>query len=193
MWKWIKALNPFAVQLRNTEARLEFARVLLAQAEIELADKAFYVREFAAVSQERDGLKAEIAAIIEATEQDGCDTALEAVKQLREHTDTIEWREAYSDDAFKAMNTELAALRERASVPVGFELDVTADELTAKLWGFFDADKMSNEILDLCRKRIRPVYECRECERRSNMIPQIIADVTAAAAAAARAALEANP
>lgn len=118
MWKWIKALNPFAVQLRNTKARLEFARVLLAQAEIELADKAFYVREFAAVSAERDALKAEIKTIIEATEQDGCDTALEAVKQLRDYTDTIEWREAYSDDAFEALNAELAALRERASVPV---------------------------------------------------------------------------
>lgn len=72
MWKWIKALNPFAAELKNTKGLLDFARVLLnealaqlAQAEIELADKAFYVREFAAVSQERDALKAELAALRE--------------------------------------------------------------------------------------------------------------------------------
>lgn len=68
MWKWIKNLNPFAAELKNTKGLLEFARVALnealaqlAQAEIELADKAFYVREFAAVSQERDALKVELA------------------------------------------------------------------------------------------------------------------------------------
>jgi len=46
--------------VRLSEA-LNTAMAQLAQAEIELADKAFYVREFASVSQERDELKAELA------------------------------------------------------------------------------------------------------------------------------------
>ena len=94
----------------------------------------------------------------------------------------------------KLMNLQLAkkllaALRPWMHTPVGWTLDVTAEELRNKLWGFFDADKLSKEVLDLCRSRIRPVYECKECARRRNVIPQIIADVTAAADAA-RAALE---
>jgi len=51
------------------------------------------------------------------------------------------------------------------SAPVGVELDVTADELAAKMWGFFGAQVMAPQILDLFRSRIRPVYECKECAR----------------------------
>ena len=120
---WLLSLAVSGVESAVTDLRDQ-----LAAADLDLADKAFYVREFAAVSAERDALKAELAAIIEATEQDGCDTALDAVKQLRAHTDTIKWREAYSDDAFKALHAELAALRERASVPVPEGLP-TAEEL----------------------------------------------------------------
>lgn len=60
MWKWIKALNPFESDNYAPWMREEIAalRAELDAAEIELADKAFYVREFAAVSAERDALKA---------------------------------------------------------------------------------------------------------------------------------------
>lgn len=69
------------------------------------------------------------AVLASETEQDGCDTALDAVKQLREQTDTLEWREAYSDDAFKALNAELDALRQRASVPVKVRVSCSDDDL----------------------------------------------------------------
>jgi hypothetical protein len=135
MWKWIKALNPFAVQLRNAEARLEFARVLLAQAEIELADKAFYVREFAAVSAERDALKAEIAQHIawqEAMVMDIAHVRAERdafrakLQRVTDHKQTI-------TEGYKA---EIAALRERASVPVKVR------------WGgdTYDYDRLAEEL-----------------------------------------------
>ena len=133
MWKCIKALNPFAVELRNTEARLEFARVLLAQAEIELADKVFYVREFAAVSAERDALKAEnlrLAGLYGleyaktvTVERDALKTQLQ---RATDHNRTI-------TEGYKA---EIAALRERASVPV-----------KVRWWGdTYDYDRLAEEL-----------------------------------------------
>jgi hypothetical protein len=56
------------------------------------------------------------------------------------------------------VKAELAALRD----PAGWELDVTADviEVIARS---SSRRTRAQEILDLCRSRIRPVYECKEC------------------------------
>lgn len=48
--------------------------------------------------------------------------------------------------------------------PVGWELDVTSEEMYDK-WNDFtcDEDRSFQAVLDLCRSRIRPVMECKEC------------------------------
>ena len=81
-------------------------------------------------------------------------------------------------------------IRYRVAVPpVGWTLDVTAEELRNKLWGFFDADKLSKEVLDLCRSRIRPAFECEKCARRKEL-GRVDNEDLAARINAARAALE---
>jgi len=58
-------------------------------------------------------------------------------------------------------------------VPVGWEFDVTAEELAAKMWGFFDAEDMASKILDHCRSRIKPIYECKECANKEAEIDRV--------------------
>jgi hypothetical protein len=214
MWKWIKALNPFAVQLRNTEARLEFARVLLAQAEIELADKAFYVREFAAVSAERDALR-EQASVPQPSSNTGqlppADQVEALARVLREastgnknnqpaagiwikearaaiaHLNTrpeglptaeqlkaahMQYAQDYeagkNDGSLCASDFALDYLRPWLRDPVGFELDVHPDQLELYKWvtepdgGY---EYAAQQAIDLCRSRIRPVFECKECAK----------------------------
>lgn len=92
----------------------------LAQAEIELADKAFYVREFAAVSQERDDLKAQLSAppVGDHPHSDADAIAARAVAELEANgiaglTTHMAVRRvvAITTEAAKA---EIADLRERA-------------------------------------------------------------------------------
>lgn len=64
----------------------------------------------------------------------------------------------------------LVALRPYLHTPVGWELDVTAEELATKMWGFFDVQEMAPKILDLCRSRIRPTFECKECAKNRHSI-----------------------
>jgi len=77
-----------------------------------LAELAALSAEVEAVKAERDGLKADIAAIFDLAAQDDADTPLEAVRKLKEYTDTIEWREAHTESANKSLLAELAALRQ---------------------------------------------------------------------------------
>ena len=71
----------------------------------------------------------------------------------------------------KLMNLQLAekllaALHPWLHTPVGWELDVTAAEAETL---YYETDSGEDEmqewaaILNLCRSRIRPVYECKEC------------------------------
>lgn len=127
MWKWIKNLNPFAAELKNTKGLLEFARVALNealaqldQAKIELADKAFYVREFAAVSQERDALKAQLSAppVGDHPHSDADAIAARAVAELEANgiaglTTHMAVRRVVAI-TMEAAKAEIAALRERA-------------------------------------------------------------------------------
>jgi len=208
MWKWIKALNPFAVQLRNTEARLEFARVLLAQAEIELADKAFYVREFAAVSAERDALR-EQASVPQPSSNTGqlptADQVEALARVLREASTGNKNNQPAAGIWIKEARAAIAHLNTRpeglptadefnthfASIdcglfehevieliydylrpwlrdPVGCELDVHPDQLELYKWvtepdgGY---EYAAQQAIDLCRSRIRPVFECKECAK----------------------------
>ena len=62
-----------------------------------------------------------------------------------------------------------ADLRECAGVPAGWELDVTAVDM----WNRYnETDEGTIEsmqaVLDLCRSRIRPVFERKECANKAN-------------------------
>jgi hypothetical protein len=93
-----------------------------------------------------------------------------------------DWEYGKKEDWCRAARAAFAHI---GRVPVGWELDVTADELAAKMWGFFDAQVMAPQILDICRSRIRPVYECKECIQWRNANNELVRR-----ADAARAALE---
>lgn len=58
-----------AIATQKLRAEVAALNDALASVEVELADKAFYVTEFAAVSKERDDLKAELAAVKAETRQ----------------------------------------------------------------------------------------------------------------------------
>lgn len=241
MWKWLKALNPFESDNYHPWMREEIAalRAELDAAEIELADKAFYVREFAAVSAERDALKAaqpqstplsdEMIERMAMAAREGfygstvshrdwdecsvkdlwCDAiraALAAVgpqynpadvafnsrvpelekkidnqrmnlRQRPEGLPTAEelkqvyrdgWNEgAGGDTCASGITAILAALAPWLREPVGWELDVTAEELSDILLPVHRQSvtvmQATRTILDLCRSRIRPTFECKEC------------------------------
>lgn len=57
-----------------------------------------------------------------------------------------------------------AAYAHIGRVPVGWELNVTADviEVIARS---SSRQTRAKEILDLCRSRIKPIYECKECAK----------------------------
>lgn len=235
MWKWIKALNPFESDNYHPWMREEIValRAELDAAEIELADKAFYVREFAAVSAERDGLKkrndvqaeqliridseisplmsevaelkaerdaarAELAACMERAEQAEAErdaireraavpvpAGVPSVRDLRE----IGVHAYLSHDSAKRENAGCmvgpmgaaadairAALAPWLREPVGWELDVTAQAirnawLDAEAGG--DSWDAAEAILDLCRSRIRPVMECKECAYKQTRIHRL--------------------
>lgn len=220
MWKWLKALNPFESDSYAPWMREEIAalRDQLDAAEIELADKAFYVREFAAVSAERDALKAaqpqstplsdEMIERMAMAAREGfygstvshrdwdecsvkdlwCDAiraALAAVPVPAGVPSVRDLREigvhAYlSHDSAKRENAGcmvgpmgaaadaiLTALAPYLRDQVGWKLDVTAEELSDILLPVHRQSvtvmQATRTILDLCRSRIRPVYECKEC------------------------------
>jgi len=69
-----------------------------------------------------------------------------------------------------------AALAPWLREPVGWELDVTAQAirnawLDAEAGG--DSWDAAEAILDLCRSRIRPVFECKECAYKQTRIHQL--------------------
>lgn len=93
----------------------------------------------------------------------------------------------------------LAALASWLRDPVGWELDVTAEE-ARRAWGReYGHPEGVQAVLDLCRSRIRPVMECKECakwrsygtkmEDSARMLAKRI-DKTRMSMDAARAALE---
>jgi len=115
------------------------------------------------------------------------------------------------------MSNLLTALRPWLRDPVGCELDVTAEEvfdegcraymqssgITTKPEMDRDDRAEVQAVIDLCRSRIRPVFECKECakkdtridmyDRQQNMMAKSIEvqrQGLERAAAAARAALE---
>lgn len=178
MWKWLKALNPFESDNYAPWMREEIAalRAELAAAEIELADKAFYVREFAAVSAERDAARADIDNAVKNAMDRLPDapwkdkTATEAVwllslavgnanaelAELKAQLDETERQlQAEKTERFAAED-ELAALKSQP----GWELDVTWQDLyntyQTKLCGLQGSWEA---ILDLCRSRIRPAAQ----------------------------------
>lgn len=77
--------------------------------------------------------------------------------------------------------------------PVGWELDVTSEEMYDK-WNDFtcDEDRSFQAVLDLCRSRIRPVMECKECADNKRLADAAIISERVATDRinAARAALE---
>jgi hypothetical protein len=62
------------------------------------------------------------------------------------------------------INAILATLAPYLREPVGWTLDVTPDELFNE-WNKADSMDVPSwqTCLDLCRSRIKPVYECKEC------------------------------
>jgi len=92
----------------------------------------------------------------------------------------------YGDEWRKAVRAALAA---GGRVPVGWELDVT-EQAIRNAW--LDAEagggntwNAAKAVLDLCRSRIKPVYECKECIQWRNANNELVRR-----ADAARAALE---
>jgi len=84
-----------------------------------------------------------------------------------------------------------AAYAHIGRVPVGFELDVTADEAEAAYYNptVPVSTRYSQFLIDLCRSRIKPVYECKECAKMQTEMKARL-DNLAAATYAIRAALE---
>jgi len=59
----------------------------------------------------------------------------------------------------------LTALAPYLREPVGWELDVTPQEIYGALYSKVnDMDVCVQAVLDLCRSRIKPVTECKECK-----------------------------
>lgn len=90
-------------------------------------------------------------------------------------------------------NAILSALAPWLREPVGWELDVTAEEMYDK-WNDFtcDEERSFQAVLDLCRSRIRPTFECKECADNKRLADAAIISERVATARinAARAALE---
>ena len=90
-----------------------------------------------------------------------------------------DWSHTAIRAALSAGGLESCAVPE----PVGWELDVTADEaLRVYSRGGKSIGGMHN-VLDLCRSRIRPVFECKECRQWRNANDELVRRATAARAA----------
>jgi len=67
-----------------------------------------------------------------------------------------------------------AAFAHIGAAPVGCTLDVTAEEMYRE-WhkqGPRDSVLAMADVLDLCRSRIRPVFECKECAKKETTTPR---------------------
>jgi len=116
------------------------------------------------------------------------------------YNDQNEFDSPRFDDYMKGYDAILAALAPYLREPT---LDVTAQEIYTE---WYKADDRSHEgrwtaVLDLCRSRIRPVYECAECaairaerdeinRNYTGLVDLLLPHLRAAKADAARAALE---
>ena len=80
-----------------------------------------------------------------------------------EHNDTVDaWQAAEAEaERLGRANSDLCDQIEARAV--GWELDVTADEA----WAAYNAYGPGGikAVLDLCRARIKPVFECKECAK----------------------------
>jgi len=110
-----------------------------------------------------------------ATRPEGLPTAEELAEIVHEVIMNPSLKSPVSPHIVEAI---LAALRPWLRDPVGFELDVTADEMSKEVNRLhaegYGQSTITAKLLDLCRSRIRPVYECKECAARAGemMRPQ---------------------
>lgn len=108
------------------------------------------------VESERDTLKARVAEL-EAGKAGWCErdrgNPLLEMAELREK--------------MGAVKEELTALRPWLRQPTGWELDVTPNEAMRAYCETYHegAQKDWQAVLDLCRSRIRPTFECAECAK----------------------------
>lgn len=178
------AVNDLLIQLQNVTAERDEARAELAASEIELADKAFYVREFAAVSEERDAARAEKQTLSDelqrvTAERDDARAELAAIAHLRKRPEGLPTAEEIGRVSYWSQspgspdwdwsvtgNAILSALAPWLREPVGWELDVTADDALRVYARNHKSILGMQAVLDLCRSRIRPVYECKECAKK---------------------------
>lgn len=82
------------------------------------------------------------------------------------HRQYIEaYRKGKNDGSMCPTDFALEYLRPWLRDPVGFELDVTAKQMMELYYEKGHALPSMQAVLDLCRSRISPVYECKECAK----------------------------
>lgn len=195
-----KTVDDLSHQLSIAKQRLSAAQAEIERLDIENRDRAFYVAEFAAVSHERDAARAELAAV--KAERDGLQKRNNIQAGQLRHIDG-EISPLMSEVA--RLKQELTALRPWLREPTGWELDVTAEQIIATSKeahdrccetedGINKSDwEVACAVLDLCRSRIRPTFECKECANRTRVADAAIrnaVDGIEAYLRDARAALE---
>jgi hypothetical protein len=106
-----------------------------------------------------------------------------------EHNDTVDAWQAAEAEAERLGRANSDLCDQIAARAAGWELDVTADEA----WAAYNAYGPGGikAVLYLCRSRIRPVFECKECAKwEADCAALSAASRSIDARIAARAALE---
>lgn len=165
-----KTVDDLSGQLSIAQQRLTAAQAEIQRLEIECQDRAFYVTEFAAVSQERDAMKARVEELEADCEQ--------VIGEREAHEDRI-------NNIAEALNLDEArAAFAHFGAPDGWELDVTAEQLRGHC-----ITSNAEEFLAYLRSRIRPTFECKECAEKQAVIGGLHGAIKAFESAA-RAAME---
>jgi len=125
-----------------------------------------------------NSLLEQLAALRQLTTATPTDAQVEALaKAMHAKTRFIGWNEMLDVGRESWRNSARAAYAHIGRVPVGWELDVHPDQLELYKWvtmpdgGYAYA---TQQAIDLCRSRIKPVYECKECAKKEEQYQDLI-------------------